>query len=217
MGARRVIEAVLFDFGGVFTLSPFAAVRAAAEAAGIEGDVALSLCFGPYDEDTDHAWHRLERGELTLAETRAELVALAAAAGHDVDPFALLAGMAASDDDQRQAMVDRALAVKAGGVRTALVTNNIREFGDGWRRMVPVEELFDAVVDSSSVGVRKPDPRIFAIALDALGGVAPAAAVLVDDAPGNVAAARAFGMGGVLVGPDRLAAMDELEALVAQV
>lgn len=217
MGARRVIEAVLFDFGGVFTLSPFAAVRAAAEAAGIEGDVALSLCFGPYDEDTDHAWHRLERGELTLAETRAELVALAVAAGHDVDPFALLAGMAASDDDQRQAMVDRALAVKAGGVRTALVTNNIREFGDGWRRMVPVEELFDAVVDSSSVGVRKPDPRIFAIALDALGGVAPAAAVLVDDAPGNVAAARAFGMGGVLVGPDRLAAMDELEALVAQV
>lgn len=212
-----MIEAVLFDFGGVFTLSPFAAVRAAAEAAGIEGDVALSLCFGPYDEDTDHAWHRLERGELTLAETRAELVALAAAAGHDVDPFALLAGMAASDDDQRQAMVDRALAVKAGGVRTALVTNNIREFGDGWRRMVPVEELFDAVVDSSSVGVRKPDPRIFAIALDALGGVAPAAAVLVDDAPGNVAAARAFGMGGVLVGPDRLAAMDELEALVAQV
>ncbi len=80
--------------------------------------------------------------------------------------------------------------------------------------MVPVEELFDAVIDSSAVGVRKPDPRIYHLALDALGGVAPEAAVLVDDAPGNIVAAQAIGIRGVLVGPDRLAAMAELEALV---
>jgi epoxide hydrolase-like predicted phosphatase len=208
------IEAILYDFGGVFTLSPFGAVRAAAEALGIEGDVGMSLCFGPYDEDTDHAWHRLERGELTLAETRTELAALAAAAGHDIDPFSLLAGMGASEDDQRQPVIDRALALKAGGIKTAVVTNNIKEFGEGWRKMVPVDELFDAVIDSSAVGVRKPDPRIYRLALDALGGVAPESAVLVDDALGNIVAARALGIHGVLVGPDRLAAMDELEQLV---
>jgi epoxide hydrolase-like predicted phosphatase len=82
--------------------------------------------------------------------------------------------------------------------------------------MVPVDELFDAVIDSSAVGVRKPDPRIYRMALDALGGVAPAEAVLVDDALGNITAAKALGIHGVLVGPDRLAAMDELEALVRQ-
>ncbi|MCU1372722.1 MAG: family hydrolase, partial [Actinomycetia bacterium] len=149
------IEAILYDFGGVFTLSPFGAVRAAAEALGIEGDVGMSLCFGPYDEDTDHAWHRLERGELTLAETRTELATLAAAAGHDIDPFSLLAGMGATEDEQRQPVIDRALALKARGLKTAVVTNNIKEFGEGWRKMVPVDELFDAVIDSSAVGIRK--------------------------------------------------------------
>jgi epoxide hydrolase-like predicted phosphatase len=209
-----VIEAILYDFGGVFTLSPFIAVRQAAEELGIDGDVGMSLCFGPYDEDTDHAWHRLERGELSLAETRTELAALAAAAGHDLDPFTLLSGMGATEDEQREPVIERALALKATGVRTAVVTNNIKEFGEGWRKMVPVEELFDAVIDSSAVGVRKPDPRIYHLALDALGGVAPEAAVLVDDALGNIVAARAIGIHGVLVGPDRLAAMDELAALV---
>lgn len=210
-----MIEAVLFDFGGVFTPSPFGAVRAAAQAMGLSGEDALALCFGPYDEDTDHAWHRLERGELTLAETRVELTALASAAGHDFDPFALLLGMGVDGDDQRQPVVERALALKAGGLRTAVVTNNIKEFGSGWRAMVPVDGLFDVVVDSSAVGVRKPDPRIYRMALDQLGGVLAERAVLVDDAVGNIASARAMGMHGVLVGADRLAAMDELEALIA--
>jgi epoxide hydrolase-like predicted phosphatase len=207
------VEAILYDFGGVFTLSPFSAVRAAGEALGIDGEVVLSLCFGPYDEDTDHAWHRMERGELALADCRTELIALAAEAGHDLDPFALLSGMG-GEDEQREQVIARALALKATGVKTAVVTNNVREFGEGWRSMVPVDDLFDAVIDSSAVGVRKPDPRIYHLALDALGGVAPEAAVLVDDALGNIVAARAIGIRGVHVGPDRLAAMDELEALV---
>jgi epoxide hydrolase-like predicted phosphatase len=111
-------------------------------------------------------------------------------------------------------MVERARTIKARGVKTAVVTNNVKEFGDGWRKMVPVDELFDAVIDSSAVGIRKPDPRIYHLALDALGGVAPGSAVLVDDAPGNIKAAEAIGIRGVLVGPDRLAAMDELESLL---
>lgn len=209
-----MVGAVLFDFGGVFTRSPFDAVRAAGEELGIAGDLVQSLCFGPYDEDTDHAWHRLERGELSLPAAREELVAAASAAGHDIDPFRLLAGMGIVEDDQRERMVERARAVKGRGVRTAVVTNNIKEFGEGWRKLVPVDELFDAVIDSSEVGVRKPNPRIFTLALDALGGIPPDEAVLVDDALGNIAAARAYGMQAVHVGHDRLAAMDELDELL---
>lgn len=208
-----MVDAVLFDFGGVFTLSPFEAIRRAGDELGIGGDVVLDLCFGPYDRDTDHAWHRMERGELTLADCRTELIALAAEAGHDLDPFTLLARVA-GEDTQREPMIERARAVRARGMKTAIVTNNVKEYGEGWRQMLPIEELFDAVVDSSMVGVRKPDPRIFRLALDALGGLDPDRAVLVDDALGNIVAARAFGMQGVLVGADRLAAMDELDALL---
>ena len=209
------IEAILFDFGGVFTGSPFEAVRMAGEELGIDGDLAMSLCFGPYDEDTDHAWHRLERGELALAEARAELIALAGTAGHDLDPFVLLSSMAA-EDDQREAVVERALRLRADGYRTAVVTNNIKEFGEGWRKMVPVDDLFDVIIDSSVVGVRKPNPRIYYLALETLGGVAPEAAVLVDDALGNIAAARSLGIHPVHVGTDRIAAMDELDALLSK-
>jgi putative hydrolase of the HAD superfamily len=209
-----VIDAVLFDFGGVFTLSPFEAVRAAAEGLGVDGDVALAFCFGPYDRDTEHAWHRMERGEITLEATRAELLELGVAEGHGLDPFALLRATG-GEDPQRQPMVDRALAIVAQGYRTAAVTNNVKEFGEGWRAMVPVAELFEVIIDSSAVGVRKPDPRIYHLALEALGGIPPERAVLLDDAPGNIAAAAGIGMHGILVGPDRLAAMDELDELLA--
>ena len=81
--------------------------------------------------------------------------------------------------------------------------------------MVPVDELFEVIIDSSAVGVRKPDPRIFQLALDALGVPAHEAA-FVDDHPGNIAAAEALGMVGILVGPDRPQALVALnEALAA--
>jgi epoxide hydrolase-like predicted phosphatase len=105
--------------------------------------------------------------------------------------------------------------LRADGYRTALVTNNIREFNDGWRKLIPVDELFDVVVDSSMIGMRKPDPRIFQHALAALGGVEPDDAVFLDDFQGNIDAAEALGMHGILVGVDRLAAITELDALLA--
>ena len=64
------IEAVLFDFGGVFTESPFLAAHEAGEELGIDVDVAFDLCFGTYHDDGDHPWHRLERGETTLEDKR---------------------------------------------------------------------------------------------------------------------------------------------------
>ena len=69
----RTVEAVLFDFGGVFTLSPFETVAAAGRELGLDAAEASRLCFGPYEEDGDHPWHRLERGEVTLEAARAAL------------------------------------------------------------------------------------------------------------------------------------------------
>jgi putative hydrolase of the HAD superfamily len=205
---------VLYDFGGVFTVSPFTMARDGGASHGLDHSLALELCFGPYHEDTDHPWHRLERGEATLDDTRVALKALAAERGHDVDPLQLLLGGGRAEDVQRPLVVERARAVRArGDVRTALVTNNVAEFGEAWRAMVPVDELFEIVIDSCVAGVRKPDPAIFRLALDAL-DVEPTAAVFLDDHPANVAAAEALGMRAILVGEDRLAAFDELDRLL---
>ena len=102
------------------------------------------------------------------------------------------------------------------GLRTGLLTNNAKEFEDFWRPLIPLDELFDDVVDSSEVGLRKPDPRIYHLALERLGVDAPDA-VFVDDAPGNVSGAERVGIRSVLIGPQRSdvpAALAELTALV---
>ena len=208
MSTNGRIEAVLFDFGGVFTESPFLAAHEAGVELGIDVDVAFDLCFGSYHDDGDHPWHRLERGEMTLEDARRALRTMAADRGYDVDPVDFLMRLA-RDDHQREEVVQRALAVKGRGVRTACVTNNILEFGEGWRSLVPVDELFDAVVDSCHAGVRKPDPRIYQLALDAVDAT-PEVAVFLDDHPANVAAAEALG----IRGQDRLAAFDRLEELL---
>ena len=205
-------DAVIFDFGGVFTQSPFEAVRLHGDELGADPELVLSVLFGDYDQDTDHPWHRLERGEIPLAEARTEINELAATRGLGFDPFGAFAKFG-TGGHMADAMVERTRRLRADGIRTALVTNNIREFGDGWRSLVPVDELFEVVIDSSHAGVRKPDPKIFQLALDAL-DVTPEGSLFLDDFPGNVAAANALGMRGILVGTDRLAAIAELDELL---
>ncbi len=207
------IRAVLFDFGGVYTSSPFSLFAEAAAELGATPEHMLDLVFGPYDRDTDHPWHRLERGELSLLEARDAIIALAADAGLAFDPLAILARMA-KGGGAREAMVAATRRLRERGLRTALVTNNAREFSAGWRAMLPLAELFDAVIDSSEVGMRKPDPAIFSLALRELGDIAPEHAVFLDDFPGNVAAARRLGMHGVLVEDDPSGALAELERLL---
>jgi epoxide hydrolase-like predicted phosphatase len=128
--------------------------------------------------------------------------------------LALLGRMGKPDPD-RETMVEGVRKLRERGIRTALITNNVAEFGDGWRKMIPVDELFEVIIDSSAVGVRKPDPRIFQMALDQL-GVTAQDSVFVDDHPGNIRAAEKLGITGVLVGPDRPASLIDLDEALAE-
>ena len=205
------IEAVLFDFHGVLTGSPWSMLASV----GRGGDEAaiLAVLLGEYDTDGDHPWHRLERGELAFTDYLGEVTALGAAAGITID-FGRVAG-AGSRIVVNEAMVDVARGLRADGYRTAVVTNNVREFSHGWRALVPVDELFDVVVDSSECGMRKPNPAVFHHALALLGDIAPSHAVFLDDAPGNVAGARAAGLHAIIV-DDPDAALAELDALLGR-
>jgi len=91
----------------------------------------------------------------------------------------------------------------------------VREFGDTWRSTFPVDELFPIVVDSSEVGMRKPDPAIYEHACARL-GVAPDAAVFVDDVEENVTAAAGVGLETVHFGPDPRASLADLDAILAR-
>ena len=208
------LDAIVFDFGGVFVDSPFTAVQAAAADLGVAPAVMLDTVFGPYDQDTDHAWHRLERGEITLDDARAQIIAASLDAGlPELDPVALL--MALGGGDVRVQMVEFCRSMRSRGVATALLTNNAREFAAFWRPLLPLDELFDDVVDSSEVGMRKPDQRIFELSLQRL-GVTASRTAFVDDAPGNVDGARRAGLQAVLIGPqpaDEAAAIAALQAL----
>jgi putative hydrolase of the HAD superfamily len=209
----RSIEAVMFDYGGVFTPSPFAAAEAYAAAVGADPAVLVEVVFGSYDTDGDHAWHRLERGEVPILEALAEISRDAEAAGiafEMAEMFRSLAG----DHIDRDVVVEAVRKARAHGARTAILTNNIKEYGDAWRRTLPVDELFDCVVDSSHEGVRKPDAAIYRIALERLGVDEPSRAVFLDDFEANVVAARALGIHGIVVGPDPRPALGELDALL---
>lgn len=192
-----MIEAVFWDFGGVFTASPFHAVRPYSASLGIEHDELLELVFGPYHLDTDHPWHRLERGEGTLEDAMGAAVAAAGARGVAFDPRAFFGAM--RDEIDRSIVVDTLRELRALGVRHCIITNNAKEFADAWRTLVPVDELFDDVVDSSAVGMRKPNPAIYELALERLGVADPAGTVFLDDFAPNVEAARVLGMHGIVV------------------
>jgi epoxide hydrolase-like predicted phosphatase len=113
-------------------------------------------------------------------------------------------------------VVDRIRRLRADGYRTGLITNNVKVASEQWRALVPVDELFEVVIDSSAVGMRKPNAAIFAHALRLLGGLEPATAVFLDDAPGNVAGAVRAGLRGILVDSDHPElALAKLDAMLS--
>jgi epoxide hydrolase-like predicted phosphatase len=186
------IDAVLFDFAGVLTHSPKALMAERAAAAGVSVHEMLASMFGPLDDDTDHPWHRVERGEITLDEYATAMQPRFEAAGHAHLPLP-------PRPDRMQAaltpcpeMIAVAAEARAAGYRTAIVSNNLREFD--WRDLVGADSLVEVVVDSSWVGMRKPSAAIFHHALALLGGVEPARALFLDDFEWNVAGADRAGL-----------------------
>jgi putative hydrolase of the HAD superfamily len=207
-----MIEAVLFDLHGVITESPWAAIASVGSEDASDQAAMLELMMGDYRADTDHPWHRLERGEIPIQEYGMAVVALASEAGITLDFSKLRSfteGIKVHDE-----VLDRVRELRAEGYRTGLVTNNVKEGAASWRRLFPAEELFEVIVDSSEVGVRKPNPEIFTIALERLGGIAPESAVFLDDAEGNVEGAKRAGLHAILV-DDPADALVALDALLA--
>jgi epoxide hydrolase-like predicted phosphatase len=192
-------DAVLFDFGGVFMDSPFAHAEATATRMGIPFDQLTAVVFGSYDRDDDHPWHRLERGEVPLEQARSEIIELSRAAGlPDLDPLDVMATMGSSGEP-RDFMTDLVRDIRAAGLKTGLVTNNVAEFAAFWRKIVPLDELFDDVIDSSAVGVRKPNAAIFSLACERL-DVDPGRTLFIDDYEGNITGAERAGLVAICCG-----------------
>ena len=204
MGAAH-IDTVIFDVGGVLATtgrhSDFSS-RWPAEHA----DAVRAIILGDYGADGDHPWHRLERGEITLDENRRLNKAALVAAGIEVPPPPP-GGAPMIRFEVNEPVVALVHELKAAGLRLGVLTNNVAEFRDGWRGMLPFDELFDDVVDSHEVGMRKPNPAIYQLALSRL-GAEPGRTAFLDDVPTNVAAAESVGMRGVLVDEDPTAAIE---------
>lgn len=206
------IEAVIFDFGGVFIESPYPLLEAMGAELGAGPGQMTESVFGSLAEDGDHPYHRLERGEIPLQQARDEILCRGRALYNlEVDIFELFNRMPSGVHQQ---LVDRVKGLKREGYPTAMITNNIREFAGSWRSLLPVGELFDLVVDSSQEGMRKPNPAIFRLTLERLGGLAPERTVFLDDCEGNVKAANSLGMQTVYVRGDISEAIAELDALL---
>lgn len=188
------IEAVVWDFGGVITSSPFEAFNRYEAERGLPVDFIRSV--NAVNGDTN-AWARFERSEVSGEEFDALFLEEARARGHEVpgrDVIALLSGHV------RPAVVD-ALKTCKSHCKVGCITNNA-PVGKGAgmssdegkaAEVKKVLALFDHVIESSKIGIRKPDPRIYALMCEAL-GVEPSACVFIDDLGINLKPARAMGM-----------------------
>jgi putative hydrolase of the HAD superfamily len=200
-------RAVIFDLGGVVFPSPFEAFDAYDRANALEPGTVRTLIRASSETG---AWAALERGELSMDAFADALEAEALAAGVGLDARRLM-GQIATSFGPRPEMARAIERIRSSGLRTAALTNN---WADETRRSTPnglhETELFDVIVESSVEGLRKPDPRIYALALARL-DVLASEAVFLDDLGMNLKPAREMGMATIkVVDPD--VALAELEA-----
>jgi putative hydrolase of the HAD superfamily len=208
-------DTVIFDFGGVLTSSPFEAFNRMEAERGLPHDLVRRI--NSADPDTN-AWARFERAEIDAAAFDTLFAAEARALGHDLrgrDVIALLSG------ELRPRVVAALDWLKAGGYTIGCITNNVPA-GAGGQGGSPIAadptraaairavlERFDRLVESSRAGIRKPDPRIYVMACEAL-GKRPDQCVYLDDLGINCKPAAALGMTAIKVtGADQaLAALE---------
>jgi putative hydrolase of the HAD superfamily len=209
-----VIRAVISDFGGVLTTPLSAGFLAYQDEAGVsleELGHAMQRATEAYGE---HPLFALERGE--IPET--EFARRVAEQLDDSFDLARLRQLYFERIEPNPPMIRYLAELRGRGLRTALLTNNVREWEPLWRAKLPeLDEIFEVVVDSGFVGMRKPERRIYELTLERLGdGIRPGECVFVDDLEVNCEGARAVGMTAVRF-DDADQAIAELEsALGAQ-
>jgi len=208
-------RAVIFDLGGVVFPSPFAAFRAYEDAHGLPHRFISDVVVHGGDHG---AWSRFERGELDLHDFAVAFEAECESAGGTVVIADLFDSMTGGEGGAVPEMVSAIETIRAHGIRTAALTNNwIAADGDthvsGDTPMATeLAGLFDTIVESARVGLRKPDPRIYELVCDRL-GVSPAESVFLDDLGTNLKSARAMGMTTIKV-DDPVGAVAELSEVL---
>ncbi len=211
---QRRFTAVIFDFGGVITSSPFEAFNRLEAARGLPHDLVRRINSSDPD---DNAWARFERAEIDAAEFDALFASEAAQLGHDLpgrDVLAVLAGAI------RPAMVVALDRLKADGFATGCITNNVPSgkgagmagSRDKANAYAAIFARFDHVIESSKAGVRKPDPRIYQMMCEML-AAAPADCIYLDDLGINCKPAAILGMHAIKVASGAQALADLSAAL----
>jgi epoxide hydrolase-like predicted phosphatase len=187
------IEAVISDFGGVLTTPLLDTFRAFEQASGVSLE-ALGIAIADVARTRGHnPLFELETGRMSEAKFLGSLGdALSTHLGREIR----LSGFGEryfEHLEPNQDMIEFMRELRGRGYRLAICTNNVREWEPMWRAMLPVDEIFDVVVDSAFVGARKPDPEIYELTLARLGVAAPAA-LLIDDIELNCKAAEQLGI-----------------------
>jgi putative hydrolase of the HAD superfamily len=187
------IEAVISDFGGVLTTPLVASFLALQDEVGISPENFGKAIRGVDQRDGVNPLYALERGEIT-EETFVERLSdgLEPLIGHrpQLHSFSEMFFGALKPNEP---MIELMRGLKADGLRMAMLTNNVREWEPRWRPMLPVDEIFETVVDSAFVGCRKPEPRIYEMTLERIGLPADSC-LFIDDLAVNCDAAREVGL-----------------------
>jgi putative hydrolase of the HAD superfamily len=187
------IRAVISDFGGVLTTPLLRSFVAFQDETGICFD-SLGRAMQSAARDGAHPLFELEKGNLTEADFL-ELLrdGLEPELGHrpELHRFRDIYFDAL---DPNEPMIELMRELKHRDYRMALLTNNVREWEPLWRSMLPVDEIFELIVDSAFVGMRKPEPEIYELTVERLGEIAPGECIFVDDTHLNCEAARELGM-----------------------
>lgn len=190
-----VIKAVISDFGGVLTTPLLASFMALQDEIGIEAGALGRAMQRIAEREGEHPLFELERGRISEADFLAAMRReLASELGHEPElhRFSEIYFDALGVNEP---MIGVMRDARDRGHRMALLTNNVREWEPLWRAMVPVDEIFEIIVDSAFVGIRKPEPEIYELTVERLGdGIGPSDCLFVDDVEVNIDAARQLGM-----------------------
>jgi epoxide hydrolase-like predicted phosphatase len=208
------IKAIVCDFGGVLTTPLLAAFAAVQDEVGVSAENLGRAMREGLEEGEELPLFRLERGEISEDEFLDRLEdGLESLLGHRPHLrrfrhtfFGAL--------DPNQPMIELMRELRASGLKMAMLTNNVREWEPLWRSMLPVDEIFEEIVDSAFVGCRKPERQIYELTLERIGMPAEAC-LFVDDLPHNCEGAKAVGMNAVHF-RDNEQAIGEIRAAVGQ-